>query len=232
MIPLEYAYLFGASLCFIPWGVIYFSRPDLRRPMIVMGGIFSLLGVPLEYFWWTRDWWGPLTVTGTVVGIEDVILSFTNSGIASVLYLFLANKKYVSGSGIDAKSTQYSIAAFVSIMSIFALLYHVAGIHTFIITCVGMWVCTMLLAKEKPRLLIAAMYNGVAMAVLMLPIYWITEWISPGFIGQTWKLRELSGSMIIGIPIEDVVFYFFTGAVCFLYYPYLYNKKSLIPSKK
>jgi len=41
--------------------------------MLVMSVLFVCIGVPSEALLYTRDWWHPETITGTLIGIEDVI---------------------------------------------------------------------------------------------------------------------------------------------------------------
>src|SRR5919199_2313784 len=83
----RYAYLFG-SLLFIPvWGWLFWRTPQARREMISMSALFAVsIGVPLEWLLYSRDWWHPITVTGTAIGVEDVIYSIGNGGYMAALY--------------------------------------------------------------------------------------------------------------------------------------------------
>src|SRR6185436_2300507 len=88
--PYTYVYLVG-SLLFVPvWLLLYWRVPSARREMLVMGGLCVLIGVPSEALLYTRDWWHPVTVSGTLVGIEDVIYAFLNGGYMAALYAGLA----------------------------------------------------------------------------------------------------------------------------------------------
>lgn len=51
-----------------------------------MSILIGVLSVATSYYWWTIDWWKPLTFTGTKVGIEDFIMGFTTGGIIATLY--------------------------------------------------------------------------------------------------------------------------------------------------
>jgi hypothetical protein len=75
------AYLFYDALFLAVWIALFVLRNDLRVPMI----IYSLLVAPLgpgSEAWYLRDYWKPLTITGTDVGIEDVLFAFAIGGIA------------------------------------------------------------------------------------------------------------------------------------------------------
>jgi ribose transport system permease protein len=54
-----------------------------------------------------------------------------------------------------------------------------------------------------------------------LPIYWLMEGLLPGFIAASWYLDRLSGVLLLGIPLEDLVWYLYTAALWGVYYKYL-----------
>ena len=84
MIPLKYTYLIGAVISFVPWLILYMHRKDLRGEMVTMSVLVAAMGLISNYFWWTEDWWRPLTITATRIGIEDIVLGFSTGGIAAV----------------------------------------------------------------------------------------------------------------------------------------------------
>ena len=57
-----------------------------------MSVIFGVIGPFVEVVY-TLDWWAPLTITGTVVGIEDVLFGFVCGGIATVVYEEIFKKR-------------------------------------------------------------------------------------------------------------------------------------------
>lgn len=75
-------------------GGFFIRRKDLRREIFFISILISIISVLTSYCWWTKDWWRPNTVTGTIVGIEDFIIGFTAGGIMSVIYDFIFNKGY------------------------------------------------------------------------------------------------------------------------------------------
>src|SRR5262249_24803529 len=84
---LTYAYLVG-SLLFVPvWLWLFVRNPAGRREMLIMSGLFVVtIGVPLELLLYSKDWWHPKTITGTALGIEDVIYSIGNGGYMAGLF--------------------------------------------------------------------------------------------------------------------------------------------------
>jgi hypothetical protein len=72
---IKYSYL-GYSLIFLAiWVLFYVLRPDLRRRMFLFSLVMALLG-PLSEFWFLKDYWRRLTITGYPISIEEVAFSF------------------------------------------------------------------------------------------------------------------------------------------------------------
>lgn len=91
----RYTYLFISLFLFIPWFIIIFKRPDLRRKVIktsLIGGVAGLIA----NFWYFRDYWRPPSLFGnTVISIEDFLFGFLITGIATSIYDTVFNRKYV-----------------------------------------------------------------------------------------------------------------------------------------
>ena len=93
--PYTYVYLIG-SLLFVPVRLLlYWRSPSSRREMLIMSGFFVYIGAPMEALLYTRDWWHPATVTGTLIGFEDVLYSIGNGGYMAALYVALVRGENV-----------------------------------------------------------------------------------------------------------------------------------------
>jgi hypothetical protein len=88
---MEWAYLGSNIISMSLWGVLFWLRQDLRRPMLTM----SLLAIPLALFdiVFVPTYWQPVTIFDIPVGIEGFIFSFSMGGIASVIYIEVANRR-------------------------------------------------------------------------------------------------------------------------------------------
>ena len=88
---MEWAYLGSNIISMSLWGVLFWLRQDLRRPMLTM----SLLAIPLALFdiVFVPTYWQPVTIFDIPVGIEGFIFSFSVGGIASVIYIEITNRR-------------------------------------------------------------------------------------------------------------------------------------------
>lgn len=58
------------------------------------------------------------------------------------------------------------------------------------------------------------------MVLVALPVYYVLMFLFPGFIEQTYHFNTLSGFLITGIPLEELVFYYIFGFMVGLLYEY------------
>jgi hypothetical protein len=130
-----YVYLVG-SLLFVPiWALWYWRSPSSRREMLLMSGIFICIGVPSEALLYTRDWWHPATVTGTLIGVEDVLYSIGNGGYMAALYAVITRGQLVHDRQAPAWPQRLApIAAMATLPFVLCLGF---GVHSFVATSIG-----------------------------------------------------------------------------------------------
>lgn len=181
----------------------------MRKEMLTMSIILSIGGVIAEYLWWTRDWWRPITVTGTRVGIEDFLLGFTNGGIAAVIYEVIYKKRLYGK--IKPVAFMGSPALIFLVFTLISIFYWVFELTSFWATSIALFSVGIMIVLMRIDLLKNAIISGILVSVLFLPFYWLAEYLSPGVIEKSWMLERLSGIRVTGVPIEDIVFYFLVG---------------------
>lgn len=227
MLPLKFTYLFGSSLFFIPWLLIYFKRKDLRKLIIFNSLLFSVLGIVFEYFFWIKDWWHPETITNTRIGIEDLILGFGSGGVASSLYYYVFNKKIITSRLISKQRLLLLIGLVIASLVIFFTLVYIIKFFSFWATITVSLIFYIILASFNKPLIKSSLINGILLDILVIPIFSLMILVTPDFIQKTWFLKNLLGIYPLGVPVEDYVFYFLCGISCFVVYPFLFENVKL-----
>ena len=92
MISYTYSYLIADMVFLVIWFSLFIWRKDVRKQMLVISLTLGIIATFLEYIY-IQDWWHPLTITHTIIGVEDFIFSFTISGISTVIYEEIFKKK-------------------------------------------------------------------------------------------------------------------------------------------
>lgn len=206
----ELTYLTGSVVAMVIWLILYWHRKDLRKKMLIVSSILAVLSLILEAFIWTRDWWQPRTVTGTVIGIEDVFFGFGIAGILAVAYeeLFRKNVRM----SLDVKpDTETLMVVLASGIVASNLLYFVFRVHSFYASVVAMLIPVLLIWQLRKDLIPVSLMSGILGAIIAYLIAGVMYLIQPGYVQEWWMLSRLSGIRPFGLPIEDALWFFVAG---------------------
>jgi len=218
----KYVYLIALIPFCIIWTSLYSSRKDLRKEMFSISVLIGVISVLTSYFWWTKDWWKPQNITGTIVGIEDFIMGFTSGGIMSIAYNYLLKNGY---SEYRTKQRFFS-AILLMIFMVFLMFYLllITGLTSFW-SCVTTLMATILfLDYSRKDLLFDSLISGVSMMFISMLFYLVILLLSNTWVDNTY-LQGLSGIRFVNIPIEEFVFWFLAGMWIGPFYEYVYGKK-------
>lgn len=214
MIDYKYSYLIGDLVLLLIWFILYYWRKDVRKEMMFMSLIIGFIGVISE-FAYTADWWHPLTITNTRVGIEDFILGFVIGGIAAVCYEeFFKKKMYFRklSKSKKVRDNKNFVLIILATIIIFFINFSLLGVNSFYSTIIAFIIPLFLILFIRRDLVYDSLISGVLLTVISLISYIVVEWITPGYINIFWKQDFISGIMVLGIPIEDLIWFFFVGA--------------------
>lgn len=213
----SYCYLLGAVFNLAAWAICYRARKDLRVEMVVMSGVPLLVGLPQEYWLWTRDWWHPPNLTGTRIGFEDVLYAIGTGGTLSVLFAVLGRRGLVPG---PAPSRLVAVIPLLINLTLPFLCVLLAGAHSFVATTIGTCAAVAWILPSRPDLARPAAISAGLGLFLGFFCFWLIEWLMPGFVAAIWDLPRLSGLVIAGVPVEDLAWYSYTAALFGIYYKY------------
>ena len=208
-----FTYLIGGVILLSMWLVLFFLRRDVQKEMIVMSSIFGIAGI-LTGFVYTADWWQPLTITMSRVGIEDFLFGFTVGGIAAVLYEEVFKKKVrlrkikKKDEALQNKHLHF-LLVFVGIL--FFGSFYLLNINSLYATIISLFPPTIFIWYKRKDLIIDSIATGILLILATSIVYIILNLLTPGWINAFWYFGDVPSVIILGLPIEDVIWYFFTG---------------------
>ncbi len=218
----RFVYLISIFPPFLIWAVFFFKRKDLRQEMVVMSSITGFLAVFFSYYFWTVDWWRPLNMTATRIGVEDFIAGFIAGGIVAVIYEVLFKRELHK-----RKIHHHTNGAFTLILllaSTLLFLFYGVGLTSFWATAIAFKLVAVIMLFMRKDLFINAVLSGILMMIVSLASYYLIMLVSPGWMDATY-LPTLSGILVTGIPLEELIFWFLAGCVFGPFYEYWQGEK-------
>lgn len=205
----HYVWLMWSSAFLLAWLLLYLSTPRLRPVMLRASPATALLGLTEPLF--VPEYWDPPGLfhlaQRTGFDIESVIFTFAVGGVGTVLYNALTRTHFAPlahGQRSQPFHRFHRIALFLP-YALFVLLSLLPwnpiypGIVALLVGSAASVLCRPRLAKKT--LIGGALFLGFY-AVFMVGLVWLT----PGYIAQVWNLSALSGVLVYGIPLEELLF--------------------------
>ncbi len=209
---MQYAWLIWSLILLVIWGVVYFSLKDKtsKKEMLVVSFWTSLMGLTEPIF--VPEYWSPPSILNlaerTGFDIESLIFAFGVGGLAVVIYEIFFKVQHSNFSTNERRSHRhkYHLLALLSAPIIFIILLLVTDINSIYSTVIALvgggiatWYCRPDLKKKM--LTTAFIFTGLYF------VYFFTLILAyPGYVEQVWNLSAISGVLIVGVPLEELMF--------------------------
>ena len=205
----HYVWLVWSSAFLIPWILLYAAYPRHRIAMRRTSAFMALFGLTEPLF--VPEYWNPPSLfelaRRTGFDIESVIFAFDIGGIGTVLYNGLTGKEMGPVEALEPRHPRHRRHRIALLTPFFAfpilqfLPWNViyAGIAAMFAGAIAGWLC-------RPDLLRKTWVGGL----LFLGFYTVfllgLKWSAPGYIEEVWNLPALSGFVLYGLPLEELLF--------------------------
>ena len=205
----HYVWLLWASAFLLPWSVLFVGNPAARGLMWRTSAVTALFGITEPIF--VPRYWNPPSLfelaQRTGFDIESVIFTFAIGGIGSAAYVTLARRIRVPA-GADERSHRRHrfhrvmlVAPFALFVALWTLPWNpiYPSIVCLVVGALAALIC-------RPDLLRPTAVGGVVFLVLYAVFMLGLRWMVPGYIEAVWNLPALSGVLVYGIPVEELLF--------------------------
>lgn len=202
------AYLIGALIFGLIWLGLFLARRDLRREIISLSFLAGILGPISEHFY-SQDYWQPQYWFPASLRIEDFLAGFFLGGIGAVGYEVVWRKRHKCA--CDLKTTWVLPVVSVAGIGLIILFFHGLGWNSIYSSIVAFLILGSVLLLIRSDLIPAAVGSGLVLSLVMFVFYVIYQQIYPGIIHQWWRLENISGILLLGIPVEELLWGFTWG---------------------
>jgi len=214
---MQYTWFIWSLLLLFVWLIVYLSlsSKEERREMLIMSGVTSIFGLTEPLF--VPEYWSPPSLFDlamkTGFDIESLIFTFAAGGIVFAIYQLLLHKKHQS----IPKSVRHSLKHrfhYIALWSapviavVLLLGTSLNPIYAFIIATIIGGLFTLYCRPDLGKKILIS-------TILFFAIYYVyfltLIQMVPGYVEKVWNLKELSGFLITGVPLEELLFAFIVG---------------------
>ncbi|MBI3045957.1 MAG: hypothetical protein HYY86_00210 [Candidatus Harrisonbacteria bacterium] len=214
---MHYAWFFWSLILLAVWVIVYFltKEKESRSEMLKMSFWTSLLGLTEPLF--VPEYWNPPTLFDlaqrTGFDLESFIFSFAIGGIATAIYelIFPLRHEKMSVEEMNGKQHRFHWLAvvlppFLFVFLIFANVMNpiYSAIFSLIFGFFAAWYC-------RPDLKGKMAASGLIFLGIYFIYFQILILLYPGYVEAVWNFSNISGKLIFGIPLEELLFAFFFG---------------------
>ena len=197
------------------WILIFIFRKGLRKEMFFVSLFTMPLGLTEPLF--VPEYWNPPSLFNlaakTGFDIESLIFSFAIGGIASVIYESIFNVKYrrMNVHEMHGKRHRYHLLALYSPLIIIILLLLFTNLNPIYSAIIAMFMGGFAAAICRPDLKKKTLAGGILFLALYFIGFLFFTMIYPYAVETFWNLSAISGVLIFGIPLEELLFAFSLG---------------------
>lgn len=212
MFDYQYAYLVGNLLIGLPvWLILFLHRKDFRKEILIVSFIIGIAG-PVSELWYLQDYWRPETFNGWPIGIEDFLFGFLLGGISSVIYEEVFGQHYVKRKDRSHHWSWFLLPVAALFLFSFNLLFFI-GINSIYASFLTFLLVAGVMVFYRRDLFMDSLMSGLLVGGFMFFGYLIYLSIFPEAIHRWWLLDNISGFLILGIPVEELLWAFGWGMV-------------------
>ena len=145
--------------------------------------------------------------------IESLILTFGMGGIASVLYKLLLRVNNEPTSQAERNNQKHKIHFYLLFtpVVVFLLFAFLTNLNHIYCASIAMFAGAVASALCRPDLKKKIWIGGILFLLLYFIYFELLNVLFPGYVSDVWNFTNVSGIMILKVPLEELLFEFTFG---------------------
>ncbi len=197
------------------WFVIFLIKPSVRKEMFWVSLFTMPFGLTEPLF--VPEYWNPPSLFNlaarTGFDIESLIFCFAVGGIGSVLYESVVRVKHekMGKMGMHSKRHRFHRLALASPIIVFLPLEILTNLNPIYSASIAMFVGGVAAILCRPDLKKKIWVGGVLFLAIYFVFFFFFDLVYPGLVQEVWNLSAISGVLVSGVPLEELLFAFTFG---------------------
>ncbi|MGX9792358.1 lycopene cyclase domain-containing protein [Mycobacterium sp. MMS18-G62] len=210
---LNYAYLagsFGATLIWLAFWV--HADADRRRLIMRVSAVAALWGLAQPVF--VPVYWSPPSLFNLNhrIGfdIESVVFQFATGGVAAAVYAALGTMRQRNLGRQHCVRRIHRFALSVAPL-VFVALVATTDVNPIYIAIIALLAGAAATSLYQPDLVRKMIGSGIVFLGIYFTFFLAFNAVFPGYIFKVWNLHAVSGVVLAGVPLEELLFAFAYG---------------------
>ena len=204
----DHPYLCWSIMLFVIFLVTYLTAKQFR-PLMVFSGIASAV-YSLTAVFFVPEYWEPVLVLKSLVGLEDLLFSFANGGIVCFLSLWPVRKRISIKFTFSGLLNRYLGWTFIG--AIICYVFRKTGATIMGCCMMAMIIIGVTMLFKNKRFWLLSLTGAIGYTALYIGVMTVLGQWFPSFHTQ-WNFENLWGYRFLSFPLEEFVWAFGFGAV-------------------
>ena len=212
---IQYVWFVWSLLILLVWLIVFIVNKRIRREMLWASLWTAPLGLSEPLF--VPEYWNPPSVfnlaQNTGFDLESIIFSFAVGGLAAVLYELIFKIKHIEITEQERhhKRHRFHLLILTSPIVIFIILATRTNWNHIYCAIMAMFLGAIATLLCRPDLKKKVWMGGVLFLGLYSAYFLSMAAVFPAYVEEVWNLTDISGILILGIPVEELLFAFSLG---------------------
>jgi hypothetical protein len=196
------------------WGAAYLALPSARRKVLRMSVITAPLGLTEPLF--VPRYWSPPTLFDLAqrsgFDLESAIFAFAIGGLAGISYDFFIRSDVRQPRRDDLRHRWHKLAL-ASPLLIVPVLLLVPSVNPIYWACIALSLGAVASVACRPDLLGRTLIGAAVFTGLYFVFFLSLVLAHPDYVPRVWNLPDISGVLVMGVPLEELLFAASLGAM-------------------
>jgi len=226
---MQYVWIIWSLIILAIWLVIFWIKPGFRKPMLKMSLITMPFGLTEPLF--VPAYWSPPSLFNlaekTGFDIESLIFSFAIGGIGAVLYRLVQKRGLIEIPVSERKQARHRLHRYILFVPavVFALLALLTSLNHIYCGIIAMFAGAVSTLYCRPDLKAKIWLGGLLFTLLYFIYFGSILLFYPDYVTLYWNLDALTHILVLGVPLEELLFAFSFGMLWSSLYEHLYWHK-------
>jgi hypothetical protein len=220
---LRYEFLVLSILFLAPGALVFARRPDLR-PLMRWAALASL-PFALTERWFYPEYWSPRFLFDLIdvlgFGIEDVIFVVALGAFTTTAYAFVFQRRLEPRGDRSTHRRLRNTALLVLAVLALALSLLWLGLPMLFATVAAELLGAAAMVLLRRDLLTPVLLGGLIVTLVYGLLCAIFAQLIPGVFERIWHTEALIGRAIVGVPLEELLYAFASGAIATAAFPFV-----------